>query len=223
MSQMQVANITFSAAGSTRIETDSTSNVIMVTVNSANVMYANPSRTVFPTGTINVDNEVAIGGAARIGGSLFVAGANVIALIEAAGGDPAASQAEQEAGTEAAKYVAPATQHFHPSAAKFWVKATGAASTIEVSYNMTSWTDGATGTASGTIADDFSSADWCATISFFTNAGATIDATFTTSVAITAQAAGTFSVVCGRMQDGATAAASLVDPAAWFVAGYGDQ
>src|SRR3990167_4220918 len=35
----------------------------------------------------------------------------------------AASAAEQETGTEAGKYVAPATQHRHASANKFWLRA----------------------------------------------------------------------------------------------------
>ena len=49
----------------------------------------------------------------------------------------AASQAEQEAGTEAEKYVAPATQQFHPSSAKAWFYGTlsGGTLTEQDAYN----------------------------------------------------------------------------------------
>lgn len=51
----------------------------------------------------------------------------------------AASQAEQEAGTASAKYVAPATQQYHPSAAKAWIYATvstGGVVTLQAGYNV---------------------------------------------------------------------------------------
>lgn len=55
---------------------------------------------------------------------------------------PAASQAEQEAGTEAGKYVAPATQQYHKSAAKAWVNFNGTGViAIRDSYNVASITD----------------------------------------------------------------------------------
>jgi hypothetical protein len=50
-----------------------------------------------------------------------------------------ASKAEQETATEAAKYVAPATQQYHPSAAKAWAycTVTGGAITQQAGYNVT--------------------------------------------------------------------------------------
>jgi hypothetical protein len=50
-----------------------------------------------------------------------------------------ADQAEQEAATEDAKYVAPATQQYHPSAAKAWAYCTVAGGTItqKDGYNVT--------------------------------------------------------------------------------------
>jgi hypothetical protein len=73
----------------------------------------------------------------------------------------AASQAEQETGTEAAKYVAPLTQQFHPSACKCWIKFTSVTTTaITTSYNVTSVTDNGTGDTTITIATDFSSANY---------------------------------------------------------------
>jgi len=74
----------------------------------------------------------------------------------------AASQAEQETGTEAAKYVAPATQHFHQSAAKCWGMTTGDATpTLQVSYNITSITDTGVGVLTVTIATDLSTTNYC--------------------------------------------------------------
>src|SRR3990167_4346591 len=72
-----------------------------------------------------------------------------------------AIQSEQETGTDATRAVTPGRQHFHPSAAKFWVKWTGNSTTILVSYNMTSIADTGVGDADGTIATDFSGVNWC--------------------------------------------------------------
>ncbi len=145
--------------------------------------------------------------------------ANGTALVSSAG--TAASQAEQETGTEAAKYIAPATQQFHPSAAKFWVRATANSTTIVVSYNMTSWADTATGKATGTIATDFSGADWCPHLMVIDSLGGA--ANITTSV-MESTAAGTFITnyyeAAGTDLGGDTA---LHDPVTWMVAGFGDQ
>jgi len=137
-----------------------------------------------------------------------------------AGGATAASAAEQETGSEAAKYVAPATQHHHQSAAKFWVKATANSTTIEVSYNMTSWADTATGRATGTIATDFSSVDWCGLMNVVVSQWASQQ--YAHSFSGTSLAAGTFEVTLS-LDQGATSAVTLIDPIAWFASGHGDQ
>src|SRR3990167_3886842 len=134
-----------------------------------------------------------------------------------------AIQSEQETGTDATRAVTPGRQHFHPSAAKFWVKWTGNSTTILVSYNMTSIADTGVGDADGTIATDFSSVDWSGQVDVLITAGSAWDATFTTGCGYNAQAADTFGVLCSKMQDGGTAAASLVDPAAWMASGFGDH
>jgi hypothetical protein len=176
-----------------------------------------------------------------------VAGANEFAISETAGSvekkvsatqiaaftSPAASdtvaglievadQAEQEAGSSTTRAVTPGSQHLHPSAAKFWIKATGNSTTMVVSYNMTSWADTAVGDADGTIATDFSSANWCGQVSILDSTLAW-DATFTEGGEFNAMAAGTFGVLCGKMQDGGVAAATVEDPDAWLVVGFGDQ
>jgi len=52
---------------------DSGANVRIV-IESANVMYANPTRTVFPTGTININNDLAVSGRVNVNGDLAVTG-----------------------------------------------------------------------------------------------------------------------------------------------------
>ena len=70
---------------------------------------------------------------------------------------PAASQAEQEAGSESGKYVAPATQQYHQSAAKFWVNYDTVTTTVIMSsYNVASLVDLGTGRTQINIAVDFS-------------------------------------------------------------------
>lgn len=134
----------------------------------------------------------------------------------------AATQAIQETGTATTSFVTPGVQHFHPSSAKFWVKATANSTTIVVSYNMTSWADTAVGQATGTIATDFSSGDWCGAVSILdvTNAWT---ATYTTGYGFGTQAAGTFRVDCSTLTDGNTSASNFNDPDQWFVTGYGDH
>jgi len=87
MSILQVANVHLNSAGSSRIETiDSGANVRIV-IESANVMYSNPVRTVFPTGTVNVSNDMTVAGALRGSGVANIAGDMTVAgNIYAAGG-----------------------------------------------------------------------------------------------------------------------------------------
>jgi len=134
----------------------------------------------------------------------------------------AATQAEQETGTSNAIFVTPGVHHFHPSAGKFWVEATGNSTTILISYNMTSWADTAPGQATGTIATDFSSADAWAGIVSILNGTSAWDATYVTGYGFGTQAAGTFRVDCSRLTDGTTTVAELIDPDSWCVSGFGD-
>lgn len=120
-------------------------------------------------------------------------GTGLIAL-EASSSTSAASQAEQEAGTEAGKYVAPATQHFHDSAAKAWANWTDSGTaTLQDSYNVTSITDNATGDYTITWDTDFSSANYA----WACNANeAANDLLIVNSKSTAAPAAGTIRIVC---------------------------
>lgn len=134
----------------------------------------------------------------------------------------AADQTIQETGTATTSFVTPGVQKFHPSAAKFCVKATANSTTIVVSYNMTSWADTAVGQATGTISTVFSSADWAGKVSVLDGTLAW-DATYMTHYGFGTQAADTFRVDCARQTDGGTTVAALIDPDQWFAMGFGDQ
>lgn len=140
--------------------------------------------------------------------------------LTAGGGVSAASQAEQETATEAGKYVAPATQQFHPSAAKFWAELS-TSGTLNASYNVTSRTDTGVGDETITIATDFSSANWAA---FVTGGQGTVHTTAGTNkgTGVTSKAAGS---IIGRCWDSlSNASGALVDPGVpWGFLGLGDR
>lgn len=134
-----------------------------------------------------------------------------------------ATQAEQETGTDTGRIVSPGRQHFHASAAKFWVYWTGGSTTILSDYNVDSIANTGTGDADGTITTDFSDANWAGFVC--TNESGTDgwDADSIQSSGFNARAAGTFGVVCGFIIDGGTAVAALTNPEQWQVVGFGDH
>lgn len=106
---------------------------------------------------------------------------SVKAYVDASGVS-AASQAEQEAGTEAGKYVAPATQQYHQSASKAWVHFTGTGSvSISASYNVTSITDNGTGDYTVNFTSPLSSVNYSAVATAYA-----FNATMTTTLNYTA-------------------------------------
>jgi hypothetical protein len=106
----------------------------------------------------------------------------------------AATQAEQEAGASTAVMTTPGRQHFHPSAAKAWVKF-NASGTVAASYNITSVTDSAVGVWTVNIGTDFSSADYVGVLSIGSSVVGTIDAI----------AAGTFQIRAYSLDGAVTA------------------
>jgi hypothetical protein len=131
--------------------------------------------------------------------------------------DLIATQAQQEAASDAVRWVTPANQHFHPSAAKFWVMVNGAGTpAIAASYNVTSVADTGTGRMTVTIATDFSSANW-AGAGVNASTGSTV--TLATMQWVAAKAAGTVEL------DNADLSATPVveDPAVGYCfVGFGD-
>lgn len=124
----------------------------------------------------------------------------------------AAVQADQETGTSNILGVTPGVQHYHQSAAKFWCKATGTGSAISASYNVTSITDNGAGDLTVTIANDFSSANYSATVSIDDTSGGV------RSISCIQSSAGAVRLTCLNGSGVPT------DPnASYSVVGYGDQ
>lgn len=180
-----------------------------------------------PTFTGTVTLPVGLTGVIRADSGVTSVDTDVTDIVTAAsdtdsGKIEIAIQSEQETGTDVLRAVTPGRQQYHPSAAKFWVKWTANSTTILVSYNMTSIADTAVGDADGTIATDFSGADWCGLVTTFDTTNGW-DAEECQGSGLNAQAAGTFGVLCSTITDGGTAVCSLTDPDTWHVIGYGDH
>jgi hypothetical protein len=127
-----------------------------------------------------------------------------------------ASQALMEAAASLVAAVTPGRQHFHPGHPKAWLKG-DAAGTLLSSYNVTSLGDTDTGRATVTIANDFSSANWCCLISVTRTVTTLATAnTRMCNVESASQAAGTVIMECY------TLAAALADPTHYHLLGLGD-
>lgn len=70
---------------------------------------------------------------------------------------PAATQAEQEAGTSTSSVTTPGRQQFHPSAAKVWARWDMTANTITASYNVSGIVHDTTGRTTVSFSVPFSS------------------------------------------------------------------
>lgn len=141
------------------------------------------------------------------------ANAELEAAIEDVAADvpAAAAQSDQETATSTTTYVSPGRQHFHPSSAKVWAKMDMAAAT-SAAYNVTSITDVGVGIATVTIADDFSSADYCVVASTY---GAIGNSRF--AAVDNAGAAGSITIYSFSN------AGALSDPTGLMVVMFGDQ
>jgi len=136
-----------------------------------------------------------------------------------AGSVKVATQAIQETATALDTAVTPGTQQFHPSAAKWWLKAAVGAGVpaVSASYNNTSITDTGAGDITVTIATDFSSGNWSCL--------ATVMGPDTTQgraafLLASQQAAGVVEFLCYTLGSSSPA---KTDPDAWNFVGYGDQ
>lgn len=138
--------------------------------------------------------------------------------LTAGGGFTAATQAEQEAGTDVTVGVTPGRQQYHPSAAKFWAIVTNTGATLSASYNVTSRTDTGTGNLLITIATDFSSTSWVHAMGVNGTSDQAVELTNSRFVSTGTKAAGTIQLLCGD-GDG-----TEKDPdTSWNVVGFGDQ
>lgn len=130
----------------------------------------------------------------------------------------AASQSNQETGTNLTNPVTPGVQQFHPSAAKAWAYVTVAAGapTLQASYNVSGIVDSGVGLLTVTIATDFSTANWASLVTVEEPNGAGVVGQVSTTTAKTAGAVLLNAVV---ITDGV----GSVDPVNWNFVGYGDQ
>jgi hypothetical protein len=129
---------------------------------------------------------------------------------------PIASQAQQEAGTSTTAGVTSGRQHYHPSAAKFWLEWATTGTTIAASYNVTSVTNTGTGNETVVIGNDFSGASWaCIPGANTANSG---DATESRHVAYGNKGAGSVQIL---ITNGANPEA-FADASLCSVAGFGD-
>jgi len=123
-----------------------------------------------------------------------------------------ATASDQETATSTTTAVTPAEQHRHPSAAKVWVCGTPNSTTIKASYNVTSLGDTATGQQTVTIANDFSSVNYCVLV--------TVGETSTTvakSATVISKAVGSY------VMNSVVEAGSGSDPTTdWNSVGFGD-
>ena len=185
------------------------------------ILDSNASHTLFLTTTSNITANRTLtlvpGDASRtvtLSGDLTVSG-----NVTLPSGFTAAAQADQETATSTATFVAPGTQHYHPSAAKAWVRF-NAAGTVAASYNITSITDTGAGDWTVNIGTDFSSANYCGVVN---GGAATGPVPLVYNVAGT-RAAGAFQINAYAENSGVRD--TLTDPAApvaIFAAFYGDH
>lgn len=94
----------------------------------------------------------------------------------------AASQSEQEAAISNVVAVTPAVQQYHPSACKGWVKGTFIGTSI-VSYNVSSVSDTATGSATVNWNVAMSSSNYCAVANIILTPGGSAGTTISTHIA----------------------------------------
>ena len=148
-------------------------------------------------------------------------------VVKAEVGGSSAIQDDQESAVDTNIFVSPGTQQFHPSAAKFWLKATANSTTIEASYNVTSVADTGTGVMTVTIGTDFSSIDWAAALSvvFEPTAsfiiyvpGLSLDPDPAAGTCVMFMTRAVYDVFNDVYTD-----AEFADPTAWLLTGYGDQ
>lgn len=137
-------------------------------------------------------------------------GAGVVPTWQAVSSPAAAAQSDQETSTSTTTYVSPGRQQFHPSAAKAWVNA-NINGTSDVSFNISSITDVATGKIGINFTTAFSTADYSAIC--------TPQNTTTSATAFQ----DTSNLAAGRSDFWCIIAGTPSDPVEWNMAFWGDQ
>lgn len=166
--------------------------------------------------TTNGDIITRVAGApARLGigsnGQVLTVSAGALAYATpTSGGLAAASQAQMEAASSNLVAATPGVAQFHPGVAKFFASLDGSSGAALATYNATTART-TTGTYIVTIGTNFSSANWCPSISFEIT-GSTI------SYLITAKSNGAITIETRQ-----TGGGGLIDVDTLNVSGFGDQ
>lgn len=149
-------------------------------------------------------------------GELVLAADLPAASDTAIGAIEIAVQSEMETGSSTTLAVVPGRQHYHPSAAKAWVK-WGVTTTIDASYGVSSITDNGTGDWTVNFSTAFSSANYAV--------AQTCEATgaFNHGVAHAVRSGGQATGSVRVIVVDAASSGTLVDPAKNYVAAFGDQ
>jgi len=132
------------------------------------------------------------------------------------GGASAATQAEQETGTDITVFVSPGRQQYHPSAAKMYVLANTSGG-VGTTYNVTSVTDVGVGVLTVTIATDFSAADYVIANNIINSVGGSAASTLALNVR-NPLAVGSFTADIVNLSTFAG-----TDPILWNFTAFGDQ
>lgn len=134
-----------------------------------------------------------------------------------------ATQAEVEAAAVLTRVAPVSRLRYAPSAAKFWAQVTvsGGTPTLGVSSNVTSITDTGPGLLTVNFTEAFSSANWSCDVAVERASTAlTVANLRNAAVRNAGMAAGSVLVECW---DDTATTANQVDPATWYVSGYGDN
>jgi hypothetical protein len=165
---------------------------------------------IFPGGSVNIDDLLNL--VTTTDGLVpFRAGGSWIAV-------GFATQAQQEAGSNTNVFVAPGTQHLHPSAVKAWVDGNENATTMAAQYNVASQADTATGTVTYTYTTAFSSANY-ALVPGITGIDSSPDAA---NDDVSAWVTSKTTTGC-VLQVSAAATPFAPDPGQWYFVACGDQ
>ena len=183
---------------------------LTISGNSGTINFQSAGMTLGMTGSGTGNLAFASGMTLSIPATASVQGTNT-------GDQVAASQNEQETGSSTTVFVAPGRQQYHASAAKAWCVFDGTAGTISnaASYNMDAPTDNGTGDYTLNWTTDFSSGNYCVTLSV-------CDPSFALASAFAygraTPAAGTLRIAILKRSDG-----SLLDYPVVYAAAFGDQ
>ena len=192
-------------SGTALVSTGNTDGTIQLQVNGTT-----PSITLAANGSIGVGSTPGYGTNGQV---LTSSGTGSAPTWTTPASATAATQAQMEAASSNTVFATPLNTNFSPGVAKAWLKC-DAAGAIQVSHNITSITDTATGQVTVTLNTDFSSADYVILCTAESSTGAP---RFLQSSSGTPPTAGAFLIQSFNV------AGSTADSTNYYAACFGDQ